>query len=138
MGLGGYSQLVPLTPQSDLRNFLVVALGSLGGKAQRRDVLAEIDRLFGGLLTAADRESPRTHPNEEKWRNRASYERADMVRQGLLANRADGIWQLDRRGEKLLDRLPVPAGYGALPRTDALAKSGQMRTGGVTPLSKRR
>jgi Mrr restriction endonuclease-like protein len=125
---GRYSHFVPLTPQSDLRDLLVVALGSLGGKARRRDVLDEMNRLFSGVLTAADRESPRTHPNEEKWRNRASYERADMVREGLLVNRADGIWELASRGRALLNRLPIPAGYGALARTDALAGSRRTRS----------
>jgi hypothetical protein len=70
-----------------------------------------MDRLFGSAFTAEDHVPVRTRQFEEAWRNRASYERADMVRDRVLVNRADGIWQLDRLGREHLDALsgiPVP------------------------------
>jgi hypothetical protein len=81
--------------------------------------LTEMERLFGGAFTTEDREPVRTRPFEESWRNRASFERADMVRDGLLANRADGIWELDQLGRDHITKLsgvPTPAG----PPTDPL------------------
>jgi hypothetical protein len=107
-----YGQLVELTTQSVLRDFIVLALGSLGGTAKRADVLIEMDRLFGGFFTSDDRKTVRTRPSEEAWRNRASFERADMVRDGFLAVRAGGIWELDRAGRDHLVTLggpPAPA-----------------------------
>lgn len=97
----------------------MLALGRLGGTARRAAVLTEMDRLFGGAFTAEDRESVRTRPFEESWRNRASFERANMVRDRLLVNRADGVWELDRLGRDHLAKLsgvPTPAG----PPTDPL------------------
>ena len=102
---GAYSHRVPLTPQSDLRDLLVLALGRLGGEGRRSDVLAEMDRLFGGDFTVEDREPVPTRLFEESWRNRASFEPANMVRDRLLVNRRDGIWELDRLGKDQLDRL---------------------------------
>jgi hypothetical protein len=64
-----------LTPQSDLRDLLVLALGRLGGAGKRHDVLAEMNRLFGGRFTMEDRELVESRPAEEKWQNRTSWER---------------------------------------------------------------
>jgi hypothetical protein len=118
-----YSQRVPLTPQSTLRDLIVLALGRLGGAARRADVLAEMDRLFGGAFTAEDRGPVPTRQFEESWCNRASFERADMVRDRLLVDRADGIWELDLLGRERLDRLsgvPVPVGQHLRTPTDPL------------------
>jgi len=103
---------VPLTPQSTLRDLIVLALGRLGGTARRADILAEMDRLFGGAFAVEDHEPVHTRQFEESWRNRASFERANMVRDRLLVSRADGIWQLDRLGREHLDSL---SGIPALP-----------------------
>jgi hypothetical protein len=100
-----------LTPQPTLRDLIVLALGRLGGTARRADILAEMGRLFGGAFTAEDHEPVHTRQFEESWRNRASFERANMVRDRLLVNRADGIWQLERLGREYLASLsgiPVP------------------------------
>jgi len=103
---------MPLTPRLKLRDLIVLALGRLGGAGKRADVLAEMDRLFGGAFTTEDRAPVRTRQFEESWRNRASFERADMVREGLLVDRADGVWELDRLGNEHLNKLsgtPAPA-----------------------------
>lgn len=101
---------MPYTPRSTLRDLIVLALGRLGGTATRADVLAEMDRLFGGAFTTEDYKPVHTRQFEESWRNRASFERANMVRERLLVSRADGIWQLDRLGREHLDNLSgIPA-----------------------------
>lgn len=64
-----------LTPQEDLREGIVLVLGRRGGKAQRSQVLNLLEELIGDALTEEDREPVASRPFEEKWRNRASYER---------------------------------------------------------------
>jgi hypothetical protein len=124
-GKGRYSRQVSFTPQSTLRDLIVLALGRLSGAGKRADVLAEMDRLFGGAFTAEDRGPVRTRQFEESWRNRASFERAHMVRDRLLVERADGIWELDRLGRERLDKLsgiPVPTKRRNRTPTDPLKK----------------
>jgi hypothetical protein len=71
-------------------------LERMGLAGRRADVLARMAVVLEHELTEEDRESPQTRPHEEKWQNRASYERAAMVREGLLQDRADGIWALQQ------------------------------------------
>ena len=103
--IGGYSRQMPLTPQSKLRDLIVLALGRLGGAGKRADVLAEADRMFGEAFTAEDRAPVPSRQFEESWRNRASFERAEMVRDGLLTERADGVWELNHLGNERLNEL---------------------------------
>lgn len=95
-GSEGRSTLYPvaLTQQSVLRAWLTSTLHTLGGMAERAVVLNRLEQDFGHLMTDDDRQAVRSRPFEEKWRNRASYERAQMVREGILADRRDGVWQL--------------------------------------------
>jgi len=59
---------------------------------QRKDVLAALNAEYGASWSAEDLQTPTDRPFETKWRNRASFERADMVRDGLLEDRSDGVW----------------------------------------------
>ena len=96
-----------LTPQEDLREAIALVLGRRGGKARRVDALNLLEDLIGHSFTDEDREPVASRPFEEKWRNRASYERAQMVRERLLVDRNDGLWELAEDGWALfrvLDR----------------------------------
>jgi len=86
-----------LTPQRRLRQVMLDVLEQMGGRGQRMDVLKRMAAALEDELTVEDRESPATRPHEEKWANRASYERAALVREGILERRSDGIWSLVRR-----------------------------------------
>lgn len=87
-----------LTPQSRLREVMLDVLSQMGGAGSRMDVLKRMAVAMDDELTDADRESPTSRPHEEKWQNRASFERATMVRDGVLEQRLDGVWALtDRR-----------------------------------------
>ena len=91
--------MVALTSQDVLRNRILSALSEhRDGKARRRDVLATLDREYGSLWTPEDRMSPKSRPFEANWMNRASYERANMVRDGLLAEGDGGLWKLTEEG----------------------------------------
>lgn len=89
-----------LTPQGTLRDGLLVVLGRRGGALSRFEALNLLEQLIGDSLTNEDRQTVKSR-NEEKWRNRASFERAGMVREGLLTRRNDGIWELDTVGWEL-------------------------------------
>lgn len=96
-----------LTPQADLREGIVLVLGRRAGSARRAEALNLLAVLLGGSLTDEDREPVRSRQFEEKWRNRASYERAQMIREDLLVDRNDGVWELNADGWTLfrvLDR----------------------------------
>lgn len=83
-----------LTPQSELREWIVAVLVKLDGRAERPVVLTRLEQDFGHRMTDEDHSAVKSRPFEEKWRNRASYERAQMVREGILTDRRDGIWEL--------------------------------------------
>ncbi|QEO15596.1 hypothetical protein FLP10_15035 [Agromyces intestinalis] len=88
-----------LTSQTTLREWIIAVLSEMpDGAARRREVLAAIHIRYGHNLTADDLVSPQTRPHEPNWANRASFERATMVREGLLSPRSDGVWQLARQG----------------------------------------
>lgn len=103
-----------LTSRAVLRERLLHALLALGGTASRPEVLDELDRQFGGLLSADDHQPVTSRPYEVKWRNRTSFERADMIRAGLLQDRADGVWALTPGGVSAAETLvgsTDPGGY---------------------------
>lgn len=63
---------------------MVEALVDLGGRAARRDVLDAMESLFSDRLTPEDVEPVESRPFEVKWRNRTSWERDRMVKEGVL------------------------------------------------------
>lgn len=91
-----------LTPQHILRQRILTVLGEFeGNRASRAQVLEALGARFSDLWTEEDRESPQQRPFEAKWRNRASFERADMVRAGLLEAKAGrGVWMLSQDGRR--------------------------------------
>lgn len=93
------TMVMDLTPQGEYRDLIIEVLGRAGGAADRQTVLQGIANQMHGHFMAGDLESPRSRPNEAKWQNRASYERADMVRDGLLrSDSATGVWALTSEG----------------------------------------
>ena len=85
-----------LTPQTRLREVIVQVLEASGGRGTRANVLQRMAIVMNDEFTAEDLEPVRTRPHEVKWQNRASYERASMIREGLLERRDDGIWALTK------------------------------------------
>lgn len=94
-----------LTSQQTLRKrILRVLLDYENGSASRKHVLQEMDWRYGSSWTPEDLSSPNQRPFETKWMNRASYERADMVREGLLKDKASGLWTLTDEGRRVAER----------------------------------
>jgi hypothetical protein len=73
-----------LTPHNQLQQWLILALGQMDGSASRAEVLARIEAIFGLYFTPDDLDSPPSRPFETKWRNRVSWQRDRMVKDGLL------------------------------------------------------
>ncbi|MGN6252013.1 MAG: winged helix-turn-helix domain-containing protein [Marmoricola sp.] len=94
-----------LTSQQILRKRILRVLRDFDkGSAPRKVVLAELDGRFGSSWTPEDRSSPKSRPFEQNWMNRASYERANMVREGLLTDGASGLWTLTELGRQVAEQ----------------------------------
>ena len=86
-----------LTPHPELRRLMYEVLVDAGGSATRREVLERMGQELEGRLTEADLQ--RTQTGEFKWENRASWERQNMVIEGLLKNDSPhGVWELSEKG----------------------------------------
>lgn len=91
--------MMAATPAHVLRGWILGVLrDSPKGALRRADVLRALDAAHALDWTAEDMQSPRTRPFERKWQNNASYERASMVRDGLLTPAANGYWTLTDAG----------------------------------------
>jgi len=87
-----------MTPQTEFRNWILLALGNLGGRAKKAAVLDAIDAQFGEALDDEDRTVLDTR-QELRWRNNASYERFAMKKDHLLDGAsARGWWELSDDG----------------------------------------
>src|SRR4051794_22125411 len=98
---------MPLTPHSQLQQWLVLVLGQAGGSASRAEALNRIEHRFGGALTEDDHVAVPSRLWEAKWRNRVSWQRDHMVKSDLLApyRGAGTPWSLTDAGWMLHDEL---------------------------------
>jgi len=86
-----------LTQHPELRCLIYEVLTEKGGSATRHEVLEWMGAKLEGKLTDADLQ--RTQTGEFKWENRASWERQNMVIEGLLKNDSPhGVWELSEKG----------------------------------------
>lgn len=99
---------VALTHQDILRDEILTTLAAFANtRGTRREVLDAMNRRLAPRWSVEDLASPAKHPYETNWRNRASYERMNMVRDGLISNAERGVWALTDAG-----RLAVRGGTG--------------------------
>ena len=117
--LGGFRRGRPptrerrYTPQRAFRRPILEAVEGAGGEASAREVLDIVGQTMEGSLLAADHE-PMSN-GEPRWRVTASFERKNLVEEGLLdASAPRGVWRLTDRGSALLERERPsgPAGWG--------------------------
>ncbi|MEP9364008.1 hypothetical protein ABLE68_13650 [Nocardioides sp. CN2-186] len=136
---------MPLTQQAELRQMILETLAGLpGGAGRRRDVLVAMNHRFQQHWTVQDLQPPSQRPHEANWMNRASYERMDMVREGLLRpDSSPGIWALSAAGWEVAGgSTPSPTtvswdlGPGDdLNRADRAELYGGAERGGIQPSS---
>lgn len=98
-------EFVALTSHSELRARLLRVLALHGGSLQRREALDEMDKKWRISWTTDDLSTPPSRPFELKWRNRTSFERDRMVKDGLLVHHREGTWELTLAGWAELDEV---------------------------------
>lgn len=85
----------PVTSQSVLRKYILQALNEFGGSARSSDVLEKMQEMLKDRLTPRDLET-RSDGRVIIWENNARWERAAMVREGILRNDSKfGYWELN-------------------------------------------
>jgi hypothetical protein len=81
---------------------LLESVEELGGRAAASDVLDRMERRLSGVLRPADYELLPSGLSV-RWRNRAQWQRKNMVMQGLLSrNSPHGIWEITPEGRAWL------------------------------------
>lgn len=90
---------LPKTPQSVLREHIIQALKTLGGRARVSDVIEQMAKQLNGKLLPGD-SVWREATNEPAWQNNAKWERFQMTQDGALRRGSPrGIWELGEGGE---------------------------------------
>jgi hypothetical protein len=92
-------------PQSEFREPLLSVLMELGGSAHVSKIRKLMEKRMAPLLKDGDYEKVST--GEVRWWNATCWERANMVRDGLIAESEErGVWELATFRRK--NREPVP------------------------------
>jgi len=112
---------------------LEVLAGMPGHQAAPRMIIAEIDRRYGSLIPPEQRERVPSG-RDIRWANWVAWERADLIRQALMAAPAAGIWAITSSGLQWLRDNPTAIRLGASPqpRRPRVPK-GQPKTVPATP-----
>lgn len=87
-------------PRIHKKRILAVLASTASGSLSRAEVLKRLGIEYGSRWSTQDREPVATRPFEVKWQNRASFVRADLVREKLLTGSADGNWTLTTAGRE--------------------------------------
>lgn len=86
----------PVTPMSVLRECIIKAITEFGGSARPSDVFERMREMLKNQLTPRDIET-RSDGRAIIWENNARWERAAMVREGILRNDSKfGYWELNQ------------------------------------------
>lgn len=82
---------------------ILESLEELGGRGEAETVLNSVQQKMRGILTQADL-SLLPSGISVRWRNRAQWQRKNMLDQGLLQKDSPrGIWELTEEGRKWLE-----------------------------------
>lgn len=83
---------------------ILESAAELGGRAHSEDVLERVEKKMAGILTAEDYDLLPSGISV-RWKNRAQWQRKNMVDQGLMRKDSPrGIWEITPEGEKWLDQ----------------------------------
>jgi len=90
------------TPHDDFTFPILESLHELGGAATRDAVLNKVENKLKDQLTPRDFERLRSC-GDVRWRNRASFQRKNMIREGLLRSDSPyGKWETTPQGRDYL------------------------------------
>jgi len=91
----------PKTPQRAFRLPLLRTLRLLGGRAFVGEIRSRLEEVVASDLLPADYQPVST--GDPRWWNAICWERADLVREGLLERRSQrGVWVLSEAGQRFL------------------------------------
>jgi hypothetical protein len=94
-----------------MRYPIIFVLGELDGRATKAQVLDEIERRGLIVPTTEDREI--VSSGEERWRNRAAWERNALVNEGMIHAPTRGEWALTPAGWKSYEAEFLPSDEAA-------------------------
>jgi len=84
---------------------ILESLVEFGDSARGEQVIDKVGQKLDSTLTAADREMLPSGV-DLRWRNRAAWQRYNMVRQGLLKSGSPrGIWEITDQGKRWLEEI---------------------------------
>ncbi len=91
------------TPVHSYWPVILQSLVDFGGSARSELVLEKVGQRMDHILTAGDREKLPSGI-DVRWKNRAAWQRYNMVRQGLLKNDSPrGTWEISEQGKRWLE-----------------------------------
>jgi len=93
------------TPYDDFRYPILEALSRLGGAGRVREVLSIVEEILSEQLNNYDYQPLSSDLNSVRWKNTASWERYNMVQDGLLASDSQrGVWEITETGREVLGK----------------------------------
>jgi len=93
------------TGYAEFRYPILAALVRLGGSGQVREVLNLVEEIMGEQLNIYDYQPLPSNPNSVRWKNTASWERHNMLQDGLLGgDSARGVWEITAAGREALEK----------------------------------
>ncbi len=96
-----YGRAYGRTLQSAFREPILRVLLQLGGGGRVGYVLDEVGAEMNDILNEIDKRRLESG-NDVRWRNAAQWERAVMVKEGLLSSESPrGMWELTENGRKI-------------------------------------
>ena len=86
-------------PVPEYRDLILEILHAMGGRGERQDILARLEKKLKPRLGAADYKTRQTEPNTFIWQHHADSAREKMVKDGILMEDSKrGVWELTKEG----------------------------------------
>ncbi|MCB8945210.1 MAG: DUF4268 domain-containing protein [Ardenticatenaceae bacterium] len=90
------------TPEQEYRVPILKSLVDLGGQAPLQAVIDRVGEFMNDILNEYDR-APLSSTNQPRWRNTTQWERANLVKDGLMVKDSPrGIWGISDQGRAWL------------------------------------
>ena len=83
----------------EYRNPILEILHAMGGRGERQDILARLEKKLEHRLGAADYKPRLTEQSTPTWQHHADSAREKMVKDGILMEDSKrGVWELTKEG----------------------------------------
>lgn len=93
------------TSYGEFRYPILAALVRLNGSGRVGEVLRIVEEILADQLNVYDYQPLPSDPNSVRWKNTASWERHNMVQDGLLASDSPrGVWEITSAGKEALEQ----------------------------------